>query len=104
TEHALDRREQRLRNAILGDAAHELRPNRITDGEQKHEKDCRLQRLRDGDPNLSDQNTGEQGGGDRAQADTLERETSKVVSEAKGQENCNLRVLPKGREKPLDHV
>ncbi len=43
-EHALHRREERLRQAIFGDASDELWPDRVADSEQEHEKDRRLKR------------------------------------------------------------
>jgi hypothetical protein len=68
----LDRREERLRHAVPGDAAHELRPDGVADGEQEHQEDRRLERLRDGDPDLPDQDAGQERRGDRSQADALD--------------------------------
>jgi hypothetical protein len=70
-EHALDRRECRLRQTILRDAADELRSDRVADGEQEHQEDGRLQGLGDRDPDLADQDTGEQRGGHRSKSDAL---------------------------------
>ena len=100
----MDRREDRLRQAILGDAAHELRPDAVADGEQEHEERKRLEGLRDGDPDLPDQDAGQQGGGDRPQADTLERELAEVVPEAEREEDRDLGVLTQRREEPVDHA
>ena len=46
SEQADHHGEQSLRYSVLGDAAHELRSHSITDGEQKHQENCRLERLR----------------------------------------------------------
>ena len=103
-EQALDGREERLRHAVSGDAPHELRPDGVADREQEHQEDRRLQRLRDGDPDLSDQDTGQQRGGDRPQADALEGELAKVVADGKREKDRDLRVLLQRRKEPINDV
>ena len=96
-EHALDHREDRLRQAVLGDAADELRPDAVADGEQEHQEDGRLEGLRDRDPDLSDQDAGEQRGGDRPEADALEGELAEVVPDGEREKDRDLRVLAQRR-------
>jgi len=45
---------------VFRDAANELRADGIADGEQEHQKDRRLEWLRDGDPDLPDDDTSQQ--------------------------------------------
>jgi len=44
--------------------ADELRPDAVPNSEQKHEEDCRFERLRDRDTHLSDDDAGQQCGSD----------------------------------------
>ena len=69
---------------VVGDAADELRPDAVADREQEHEEHRRLERLRDGDPDLSDQDTGQERRRDRPQTDALEGELPEVVANAPG--------------------
>jgi hypothetical protein len=68
-------------------------PTGIADGEQEHQEDGRLQRLRDRDSDLPDQDTGEQRGRHRSKADALERELAEVIAQTKRQEYRDLGVL-----------
>ena len=88
-------------SAILGDTADELRPNGVAHGKEKHEEDRGLQRRRDGDTNLSDENAGQESGGNRPQTNSLERELPEVISKGKSKEDGDLRVLPESRSEPL---
>ena len=81
-----DGREERLRQAIPGDAAHELRSDAVADGEQEHQEDRRLERLGDGDAELADQHARQQRRGDGSEADALERELAEVVADAQASE------------------
>src|SRR4029077_2832951 len=104
TEHALDHREERLRQSILGHAADELRANGVADGEQEHQEHGRLQWLRNGDPDLSDHDRGQQGGRDRSQTDALKGELPEVVPEGEREKDRDLRVLAQRGKKPLNHL
>ena len=103
-EHALDGREERLRQSILRYAAHELRSDAVADGEEEHEEDRRLEGLRDGDPDLSDQDPGQQRRGDRPQADAPELELAEVEPDREREEDRDLRVLAQRVEEPADHL
>src|SRR6185436_15644345 len=72
-------------------------------GEQEHEEDRRLERLRDGDPNLSDQYACQQGGGDCAEADALESELAKEVADGQREKDRQFRVLTQRGEQPVNH-
>ena len=102
-EHALHHREDRLRQAVLGDAAHELRPDAVADREQEHEERKRLERLVDRDPDLPDHDAGDQSGGHRSEADALVGELAEVVAEAEREKDRDLRVLLQRGEEPVDH-
>src|SRR4029079_15234969 len=102
-EQALNGREERLRYAVPPDAANELRPHAVTDGEQEHQEHSRLERLVDRDPDLSDQDAGQEGRSERSQADALEGELAKVVADGKCEEDRDLRALLQRREKPINH-
>ena len=102
-EQALDHREECLRQAVLGDTAHELRPDAVAHGEQEHEEHGRLERLRDRDPDLTDDDAGQQGGGDRPQPDASEGELAEVVPEGEREEDRDLGIGPQRSEEPVDH-
>ena len=103
-EHALDHREERLRHAVLGDAAHELRPDAVADGEQEHEERKRLERLVDRDADLPNHHAGDQGGGHRSQADALVGELAEVVAESEREKDRDLRVGTQRCRKPFKHI
>src|SRR5262249_57128150 len=92
-EGALDHRKDVLRETVLGDAADELRPDAVADCKQEHQEDCRLEGLRDRDPDLPDKNAGQEGGGDRSETDAFEGELAEVVPEREREEDRDLRVL-----------
>src|SRR5262249_2542423 len=79
-------------------------PDAVADREQEHEEHRRLQRRRDRDPQLTDDDGGKEGRGDRAQADALEGERAEVVPEAKRQEDRDLRIATQRLREPLKHV
>ena len=89
---------------ILGDTADKLRPDGVADGEEKHQEDGRLEGLRDRDPNLADQDTGQQGRRDRSQANAFVGELAKVIPDAKREEDGDLRVLAQSFKKPVNHI
>jgi hypothetical protein len=78
----------------------ELRADSVADCKEKHEKDSGFEGLRDGDTELSDENAGQQGGGDRSQAYSFERKFAKIVPDGERKKDRDLRVLPKGCSKP----
>ena len=102
-ERALDHREERLRQAVLGDAADELRPDAVADREQEHQEDRRLEGLVDGDPDLPDDDTGQQRRRDRPEADALEGELAEVVADRQREKDGDLRVLFQRRSEPIKH-
>src|SRR6185436_15817779 len=102
-QRALDGRKDGLRQTVFGDATHELRADGVADGEQEHEKRKRLERLRNGDSDLPDENAREQRGCDCPQADTLECELSKIISEAERQKNGYFRIASQRVEQPVEN-
>src|SRR5262249_61332293 len=97
-------RKNRLRQAVLGDAADELRPDAVADGEQEDQEEGRLDVWRDRDAELPDHDGGQQGGGNRTQADAAERELAHVVSDTEGEEERDLGIGPERLGKPLKHI
>src|SRR2546425_10096318 len=103
-EHAKTRRENRLRQAIPGDAPDELRPDAVADGEQENEEEGRLDVRRDRDAELPDHDGRQQGGRDRTKADALEGELAHVVADAQGEEERHLRIGTQCLSEPFKHV
>ena len=102
-EHADDRGEQRLRNAVLRDAAHELRTHPVTDGEQEHEEERRLERRRNRNSELPDDHRGDERRGHRAKAEAFVGEGAEVIPESEGQEDRDLGIASQGVYEPIDH-
>ena len=102
-EHALNRREDRLRNAVLRDAAHELRADAVTDGEEEHQEGEGLERSGDRNADLTDDHRRDQRCRYSAETDTLEGEGAEVVPECQGEKNCNFRISPERAHKPINH-
>ena len=84
TEEAYDDGKQRLWKPVLRDAAHELRSDAVTDREQEHQEEERLERTADRDPKLSDDHRRDQGRGHRSETQTLIGKGAEIVAERQG--------------------
>jgi len=80
-----------------------LRSNAVADGKQKHEEGESLQRLRNGDSELSDDDTGQEGSGDGSETKTAKCELPEIVSESKCKKDGDLRILPERCCEPTKH-
>src|SRR6185295_3456979 len=103
TEDADNRGKQRLRHAILGDAAHELRAHPVADGEQEHQEEGGLDRPGNRDAELTDEDRGNQRRRHRAKAQPLVGEGTEIVAKRQGQEDRNFRITAQRINKPIDH-
>jgi hypothetical protein len=103
TEHADDGREQGLRHAVLRDAAHELRADAVADREQEHQEEEGLERARDVDPELPDNDGGDERCRHGAEPETLIREGPDVISDRERQKDRDLGILAKCVCEPIEH-
>ena len=103
TEKADHDGKQRLRNAVLRDAAHELRSDAVADGEQEHQEKHRLERTADRDPELSDDDRRNQRRGHRPETKSLVGERAEVIPEGQRQEDGDLRIAAKRLHEPVNH-
>src|SRR5262249_9831633 len=87
-----------------GHAANELRADPVADGEQEHQEHGRLERRRDRDAQLPDDDGGEERRGDRPEADALDGEAAGVIADAERQEDGDLGIAPERLSEPLKHA
>ena len=102
-EDADNRGKHRLRKAILGDAAHELRAHPVADGEQEHQEEEGLERPRNRDAKLTDEDRGNQRRRHRTKTQALIGEGPKIVAKRQGQEDRNFRITSQRINEPIDH-
>ena len=95
--------EQGLRQTILGDATHELRPDRVADRKQEHEEEERLQRPRDRDAELADDHCRDQRRSHCAKAKPFIGKRPEVVPEGQGNEDGDLGILTQRVREPSEH-
>src|SRR5262249_53521881 len=75
----------------------------VADGEQKHQEEDRLERSRDCDPDLADDDRADQRRGHGSEAQALVTEGAEVISERQRQEDGDFRGGFQRMEEPLDH-
>jgi hypothetical protein len=66
----------------VGDAAHELRANAVSDGKQEHQEEDRLHLARDGNVHLADEHAGQQRARHRAKAEAAELDGPDPIAKA----------------------
>ena len=101
-----DHGEPRLRQPVLGDAAHELRPDAEADREQEDQEEDRLHVGRDRDVELADDDGRDQRGGDGAEAEAAPGLAADLVADGERDEDGDLRMGTQRRRDPVsrDHL
>ena len=100
----MDNSEEGLWSSIFRDATNELWSNPVPHSKEKHEEDSGLQRRRNRNSNLSDQDTRQQRGGDRSETEAAELEFAEKVTQREREKDGDLRVLAEGCCEPGKHV
>ena len=91
-EHRYDHGEDRLRQPVGGDTANELRSHAVTDGEQEHDEEDRLDVRRYDDAQLADQDRGEKRAGNRAKTEAAELDDADPIANRERQKNREFRT------------
>ena len=99
-----DQREQDLLRAVLAQAAKELRPDAVADGEQEQQEEGRLDRPRDVDAQLADGDRRQQRRRDVAQVEAGQLLRADPEAERERQKERELRIRAQRFDKPVPDV
>lgn len=92
-EHADDDREPDLRKAVAFQSPEKLRTHAIAQREEEHQEEDGLHRRGYRDSQLSHQHPYQEGPGNSPEAEGSDLDASHPISDAEGEEDCELRVL-----------